>query len=127
MAWIDIKTQRPEKDGDYLVFTKMAFKHDSGIYRSEKVQMEEYEDGEFITENKLLKTKYARCVITHWMPLPDEPREGDNVEKKRGALPIFGVSVSVCSAPKFVRGRCKHFYKTRCEYDSDCSHKQTER
>jgi hypothetical protein len=28
-------------------------------------------------------TKYMQCKVTHWMPLPEQPKDSENYEKKR--------------------------------------------
>ena len=39
---------------------------------------------------------------------------------------IQRISNSVCLAPKHLRGRCKHFERTKCFYTGECRHKQTD-
>lgn len=62
-AWIDVKNELPEKDGDYLIFNTDGA---VWIYWYDEEYKEWYDDNGYQTES-----------VTHWMPLP-EPPMGNN-------------------------------------------------
>lgn len=63
--WISVEERLPEDDSHYLVWA-----HDNG---AEEVALY-YGDGEWLTDDLENITR----VVTHWMPLPEPPEEGDD-------------------------------------------------
>jgi Protein of unknown function (DUF551) len=73
MKWISINDRLPEKDDDYLTFVM-----DNGCSYKQEVQR-------FYINTRILKGIYADSsthwekstwddnIVTHWMPLPEEP------------------------------------------------------
>ena len=58
--WISVQDKLPDKSGDYLVFCR---------------------NHNFVTISYFRgKSQWAKCnkYITHWMPLPESPKESDN-------------------------------------------------
>ena len=61
--WISVEERLPENDANYLVFTSDANEVDLATY---------YGDGEWLTPDLCNLTRF----VTHWMPLPEWPKEG---------------------------------------------------
>lgn len=62
-GWISVKDRLPEKNGDYLIYNT------DGIvwpYWYDKEYKEWYDSSGYLTES-----------VTHWMPLPEAPKEGE--------------------------------------------------
>ena len=62
-GWISVKDRLPEDDATYLVYGRNGYGIAFAIY---------YGDGEWLTCDDL--TNITRFV-THWMPLPEPPKE----------------------------------------------------
>ncbi|MBR5874526.1 MAG: DUF551 domain-containing protein [Oscillospiraceae bacterium] len=60
--WISVKDRLPEDDADYLVWVADACTVERAMY---------YGDGEWLTEDLENLTR----LVTHWMPLPEPPKE----------------------------------------------------
>lgn len=58
--WIPVTERLPEKDGIYLTFNKKK----------------EYEFRFFQTEKRMWPAVWDEDGVTHWMPLPEPPKEG---------------------------------------------------
>lgn len=63
MEWISVKDRMPEDDATYLVYGRNGYGIGFAVY---------YGDGEWLTCDDL--TNITR-FITHWMPLPESPKE----------------------------------------------------
>lgn len=61
--WISVEERLPENDANYLVFTSAANEVDLATY---------YGDGEWLAPDLCNLTRF----VTHWMPLPEAPKEG---------------------------------------------------
>lgn len=61
--WISVEERLPEKSGRYLVCTSK-----SSVYYAKFTRHEQ--DGRFHTD--------INTHITHWMPMPEPPKEGSN-------------------------------------------------
>ena len=61
--WICVEERLPENDANYLVFTSAANEVDLATY---------YGDGEWLAPDLCNLTRF----VTHWMPLPEAPKEG---------------------------------------------------
>lgn len=61
--WISVEERLPEKSGRYLVCTSK-----SSVYYTKFTRHEQ--DGRFHTD--------INTHITHWMPMPEPPKEGSN-------------------------------------------------
>lgn len=65
-GWIDVKNELPEKTGDYLIFntdgTVLLYWYDKEY--KEWYDKEWYDGSGYQTES-----------VTHWMPLPESPKE----------------------------------------------------
>lgn len=61
--WISVEERLPEKSGSYLVCTSK-----SSVYCTKFTRHEQ--DGRFHTD--------INTHITHWMPMPEPPKEGSN-------------------------------------------------
>ena len=59
--WIPVTERLPEKDGIYLTFNKKK----------------EYEFHFFQTGKRMWPAVWDEDGVTHWMPLPEPPKEGD--------------------------------------------------
>lgn len=57
--WIPVTERLPEKDGIYLTFNKKK----------------QYEFHTFQVEKRMWPAIWAADGVTHWMPLPDAPKE----------------------------------------------------
>ena len=81
--WIPVTERLPEEDGEYLVwFGRNMFEHYAEVRHFAK-------DGETVDEYDLHHEKnvwyyydsewgYVACRnVTHWMPLPEPPKEGE--------------------------------------------------
>lgn len=63
MEWISVKDRMPEDDAtDYLVYGRNGYGIVVAIY---------YGDGEWLTDDLTNITRF----VTHWMPLPEPPKE----------------------------------------------------
>lgn len=62
--WISVKDRLPEKHGWYLMARKKTYPTDSGM------QVCFFCHGRFMVDKKI--------KITHWMPLPEPPKENSN-------------------------------------------------
>lgn len=82
--WIPVTERLPEEDGEYLVwFGRNMFEHYAEVRYFAK-------DGEAVDKYDLRHEKnvwyyydsewgyVACCNVTHWMPLPEPPKEGES-------------------------------------------------
>lgn len=60
--WISVEEKLPENDDNYLVFTSDKNEEEIATY---------YGDGEWLTHDLTNLTR----LVTHWMPLPEPPKE----------------------------------------------------
>lgn len=70
--WISVKERLPEKSGLYIVYAPSA---DPASPRIHAVWYECDERGEGYKKGWSLCDPWAKAA-THWMPLPDPPKEG---------------------------------------------------
>jgi hypothetical protein len=63
MEWISVEDRKPEEGIRVLVYVGMP------VAPSGEIDVGYFDDGEWIT-------RYHTQNVTHWMPLPDEPKEG---------------------------------------------------
>lgn len=72
MDWISVKDRLPEKSGDVLVY--IAYRREHG-----RVTVVPYSDRykAFNTRDEYVSPKYKIDGVTHWMPLPEPPKEGN--------------------------------------------------
>lgn len=72
MDWISVKDRLPEDDATYLVYGRNGYGIVFAVY---------YSDGEWLTWDEWNTwddlTNITRFV-THWMPLPEPPKEEEN-------------------------------------------------
>ena len=71
--WIDVNERLPDKEGDYLVYIVSCFSEP----RMETMYLAKYANG-FNWAAHVIGYWVAENTITHWMPLPEPPKEGVN-------------------------------------------------
>lgn len=64
IGWISVKDRLPERNGIYLA------------YDGEYISTVEYEKGRHDSEWTDDYEGYLDLLVTHWMPLPEAPKEG---------------------------------------------------
>lgn len=62
-CWISVKDRLPEKKGDYLIYNTDGT---VWLYWYDKEYKEWYDSSGYLTES-----------VTHWMPMPEAPKDGD--------------------------------------------------
>lgn len=67
-SWISVKDRMPEDDATYLVYGRNGYGIVFAVY---------YGDGEWLTCDDL--TNITRFV-THWMPMPEPPKENGEMK-----------------------------------------------
>jgi hypothetical protein len=70
--WIPVTERLPEKEGRYLVIMKSGTQSVQWFYKLDHFAFDTYEDTTRYFGNVALHHR-----ITHWMPLPDAPKDGD--------------------------------------------------
>ena len=78
MNWISIKDRLPENDGWYLVFAP-GYWGNSRIYGLDGMAYSNFKHN--YKEHWGIERGTSRGwagIITHWMPLPEPPEEGEN-------------------------------------------------
>lgn len=68
-GWISVKDRLPEENGEYLISTK------------DRVTSAYYECGRRTSEWTDYYEGYIDFEPTHWMPLPEPPKEDDDANK----------------------------------------------
>lgn len=69
--WISVKDRLPEKDVEVLVYTRNRF-----------VSTLDHEDIDYLEENGKFHRYNGNQYISHWMPLPEPPKENNYVDDK---------------------------------------------
>ena len=67
--WISTKDRLPDKEGCYLIVSGETKEIDIGLWCLERQRFEVVETEWF---------GYEITGVTHWMPLPEPPKESDN-------------------------------------------------
>lgn len=80
--WISVADRLPERNGEYLVATKMfgrrmvlTVSFATDLYEIEKRNFPEHGPGWYKFSD--MRGFYEWEGVTHWMPLPDLPEEGN--------------------------------------------------
>ena len=77
--WISVDERLPEGPGDYLVAIKLKYEWESEWEYDTDVAAfslrEGYIDGMWDTLNDWIEGQ--QCHVTHWMPLPEAPKGGE--------------------------------------------------
>lgn len=71
MKWINVEIEKPKNGEDILTFDKSRENISTEIY---------YDEGIFYEWSEKLERYFQNENITHWMPLPEPPKE----EKEEG-------------------------------------------
>lgn len=66
--WISVEERLPEENGSYLVVGKTKTAFTSHFYKK------------LIIHGKVFSAHFSNKYITHWMPLPEPPRESEDTE-----------------------------------------------
>lgn len=66
--WIPVTERLPESEGTYLVYTKRG-----SVYASHFYEKKVFRD-DYVREQQW--SQRGKVKVTHWMPLPEPPREG---------------------------------------------------
>lgn len=64
--WISVEERLPEENGSYLVVGKTKTAYTSHFYKKR------------IIHGKVFSAHFSNKYITHWMPLPEPPRESED-------------------------------------------------
>lgn len=69
MEWISVKDRLPDRDGNYLCCFQTGY-----------IYTEMYDNNGFYDyEPEFISTEYEKIyhnnIVTHWMPLPEPPKE----------------------------------------------------
>ena len=77
-AWVRVKDRLPETDGIYIVTAcDEGFPYGEGIWYSTVVVCAEYYKGDWVWYEG--SQEYSlEGIVTHWMPLPEPPKETRN-------------------------------------------------
>lgn len=66
--WIPVTERLPESEGTYLVYTKRG-----SVYASHFYEKKVFRD-DYVREQQW--SQRGEVKVTHWMPLPEPPKEG---------------------------------------------------
>lgn len=81
--WISVKDRLPEKDGNYLCYLECGAVCEAAFDSTIASEGEEFPFGEWVgvynSDTLGFTDSYWEeyDAITHWMPLPDPPKDGD--------------------------------------------------
>ena len=73
MGWTSVKDRLPEKDMDEVLVYGQE-KNDDGTFNEYKVHFASYRV-QFKCFSSVHYYNYNEIVTTHWMPLPEKPKE----------------------------------------------------
>jgi hypothetical protein len=71
MNWISVKEKLPEERQCVIIYGKWNFQRDDACFVASVV----FEDGKFLPHNHDDRLDDDHFIATHWMPLPEPPRQ----------------------------------------------------
>ena len=84
--WISVKDRLPEKDGNYLCYLECGAVCEAAFDSTIASEGEEFPFGEWVAVYNSDTLGFTDSyweeydAITHWMPLPEPPKDGDTNE-----------------------------------------------